>query len=166
MSTLFELTGQLESLRHTLESSDGEIPPDLLAWLEGAEGEFAAKVEAYCNVIGELEALATARKAEVDRLKALHSTTAATISRMREALRESMIRTGQTRVETVRHKVWVQAAGGAQPLNIDEMGVPERFTRTVTHTEPDREAIRKALESGESLPFACLAARGQILRIK
>ncbi len=42
--------------------------------------------------------------------------------------------------------------------------MPERFQRVLV--EPDKEAIRTALEAGEELSFAYLAERDLHLRIK
>lgn len=168
MSSLFDLEAELNRIRILAESNDdGEIPAELVEWIEKTEVDFDFKVEAWASVIGELKALTEARDKEMLRLRALRDQTQKSVDRMVDTLRQVMTRTGRTRVETTRYKVWVQNAGGKEALVIpDKSLVPDRFIETKTLREVNGDAIRSALEAGECLEFASLSPRGNVLRIK
>jgi len=79
-------------------------------------------------------------------------------------LMELMQRRGTKKLETLRFRLSVCGNGGKQPIDITGE-VPEDFMYT-PDPEVDNEHVRKALESGEQLPFAQLLPRGTHLRIK
>jgi hypothetical protein len=166
MSSLFDLTAELRHLEALVSSMspDGELPEDVVRWLDDTEGNYAQKVEGYCGVIGELEALAKAREEEASRVRELARLTAMQVERMREALKQSLLKLDRPKVETLRYKVWVQAAGGKQPMAVNECFVPHDWKRVELVT--DKERIRTALEGGQALDFAELLPRGHTLRIK
>lgn len=169
MPSIFDLQDELLHLRHVLEmEQDGEIDPALADWLTAKEGELEAKVESYCSVIGEFEALAEARKAEAKRVAELAASDCRKAERMRSVLKEVFGKLGIQRMETTRYRLRLQNAGGKLRVTLDPFEkVPDEFTRTVpATTEPDMERIRRALESGESLTFATLLPRAQVLIIK
>ena len=77
---------------------------------------------------------------------------------------------GLTKVESAKGvRFALVANGGKRAVRLDATppeDLPARFARTVTTTTPDKDAIRKALEAGESLDFAVLEERGTRLSIK
>jgi len=166
MASIFDLQDELLHLRHVLEmEADGEIDPALADWLTAKEGELETKVEGYCSIIGELEAMAEARKTEARRIADLGVTDARKAQRMRDVLREVFQRLEIGKMETTRYKLRLQNAGGKQRIAVDPFEpIPDKFTKTIIETDLDK--VRQALEAGESLPFATLAPRTQILIIK
>lgn len=169
MRSIFQLEGDLQALEALLAedasvSEDGEINEHLAKWLEESEGQFEAKVEGYCGLMGQLTALADARKAEAQRLAVLEQEARNKATRLKTVLRDVLLRLNRQKVETARYKVRLQKAGGAQPMVVDEFSIPEEFMAVVK--SPDRAAIRAALESGKTLPFAQLADRSTIIVIK
>lgn len=167
MASLFDLSAELMRIQALLDDApDGEIPPEVLQWLEQTEGDFAAKIEGWASVIGQIEARAKARKEESERLRQLSDMDSRRADSMRLRLKDIMSTTGQTRVETTRYKVWLQAAGGKQPLQVIEAETPEEYKTTRLVEELNKDLIREKLEQGEELPFARLLPRGQVLRIK
>lgn len=165
MSNLFELTAELQHIQQLMLSADGdELPQELVDWLDVTQEGFDRKVEGYCSVIGELEAVMEARRKEAVRLDALADLARNKADRMKVALKEAMLKLETPKLETLKYKVWVQAAGGKQPIQIEESDVPDEFKKTQLVT--DKDAIRCALEDGKQLPFAQLLPRGMTLRIK
>lgn len=170
MSNIFEIEGDLTALAMLLQEEasvddTGEINSHLAAWIEESEGEFGAKIEGYCGLMGTLTAMADARKVEVRRLQELESQARSTAERMKKVLLEVLVRLGRDRVETTRYRLRLQKAGGMQPMTIDEFfEIPEKFVQMVKVI--DKPAIRAALESGNELPFAKLGDRATILVIK
>ena len=110
---------------------------------------------------------ATARKTESDRLAKLAETDFKTVDFLKARLKQHLETTDQRKLRTKRYNISVVANGGKAPLKLDNTAVadlPERFQRV--QVEPDREAIRSALEAGEELEFAYIAQRENHLRIK
>lgn len=151
---------------------DGGIDsPDAMKALDehlaGLDAALEAKAEDYAGLIRELEMRAEARKAEAIRIRALADTDAALADRLKERLKEAMEATGRLKIETPRFRLSVAGNGGKQSLEVDDAQMaswPEPF-RKVT-VQPNREAIRIALENGGTLPGCTLIPRGTSLRIK
>ena len=164
-TSLFNLTEELKHIQSVMMNSEGdELPQELVEWLDSTQGGYDKKVEGYCAVIGEMEAMVEARKAEANRIRALADTTQNHIDRMKIALKESLLKLETPKLETTRYKVWVQNAGGKLPIQIEAEDVPDEWK--LVQLVIDKEGIRKTLEEGTSLPFAQLLPRGQVLRIK
>ena len=166
MTSLFELGEEMMAVRHLLEKQeDGEIDPALADWLDAKGEELERKVEGYCGVIYEFQAMAEARVRESERLADMASADQKKAARMRAVLLDVLKKLGIDKVRTVRHEVRIQNAGGRQSMDVDYFEhIPDRFQ--MTEVKPNREAIRRALEAGESLPFAKLLPRQQIIVIK
>jgi len=172
MATLFDLTSKLASIEALLADGLPETPEaeaeldrvlaDELATREAVED----KAEAYCGLITELEALATARKAEADRVAKLAKTAAAQADRLRQALREALLRLDLKKLSTTRYQVTLKKAGGKQALEVDEFMVPAEYVTTETITTINKVAIQKALDEGQELEFARLLPRRDVLSIR
>lgn len=164
-TSLFDLTEELKHIQSVMMNSEGdELPQELIEWLDSTQGGYDKKVEGYCAVIGEMEAIVEARKAEANRIRALADTTQNHIDRMKIALKESLLKLETPKLETTRYKVWVQNAGGKLPIQIEAEDVPDEWK--LVQLVIDKDGIRRELEAGTSLPFAQLLPRGQVLRIK
>lgn len=166
MSSLFDLTEELKHLEAVVSDIDpeGELPEEVVRWLDQTEANFSQKVEGYCTVLGQLEAVAKARYEEADRLRVLALVSHKQVDRLKSALKDAMLKLDRPKVETTRYKVWVQSSGGKQPLQIEEDDVPHDLKKVQLVTDKDK--IREILEAGQELPFAKLLPRGFTLRIK
>lgn len=166
--SLYALTTEIESIV-AIMLEGGVDSPEAAAALEehlaGMDAALEQKAEGYASVITELTARAAARTQEAKRLRALADTDTALSDRLRERLKEAMERTGKTKFQTTRFAFTVAGNGGKQPLRIDpEATLPPILTRIVQ--EPDKDAIRAVLESGEKVPGCELLPRGTSLRIR
>ena len=163
MSTLFEITSDVEQL-YELATMDEEMDEQLFQdTLDGLLGELEVKAGGYCNVIKQLEM-------EADRAKNMslvweqkQKQRENAIKRMKEALRDAMIRTDQKQIDAGEYTIKLQKNGGKAPLIIDEE-VPDNYQKVIYETDKDK--IRKDLEAGKELPFAYLEERGQHVVIK
>ena len=168
--SLYHISSEMQTVIDAMLEGGADSPEAMTALdehLKGLEAALESKAEGYAGVIRELEMRATARTEEVKRIRALADADATLAQRLQERLRDAMIATGTTRVETARFRITVQANGGKQPLVIDPGAVddlPAAMTRIVR--EPDKEAIRAALEAGDSIPGCELLPRGSSLRIR
>lgn len=163
MSTLFEITSDVEQL-YELATMDEEMDEQLFQdTLDGLLGELEVKAGGYCNVIKQLEM-------EADRAKNMslvweqkQKQRENAIKRMKEALRDAMIRTDQKQIDAGEYTIKLQKNGGKAPLIIDGE-VPDNYQKVIYETDKDK--IRKDLEAGKELPFAYLEERGQHVVIK
>jgi len=133
--------------------------------LQGLDAALDSKAEDYAGLIQELTMRAEARTKEAQRIRALAQTDAALAERLKQRLKEVMERTGRTRIDTSRFRLSVAQNGGRQSIEIDEgASLPPAYVKTIT--EPDKDAIRKALEAGETIAGCTLLPRGSSLRIR
>lgn len=172
MSTLFDLSNRLASLEALLaeglpDSPEAEAELDRALAEELATREAVeAKAEAYCGFIAELEATAAVRKAEADRMAKLAKSTAAQADRLRQGLREALIRLDLRKLSTTRYQIGLRKPGGKPALELDEFSVPTEFVTTEVVTHINKDLIRQTLESGQELDFARFAPRQDQLTIR
>lgn len=165
--SLYEISEDLVLVEQALvDTSD----PDGIASLERYLAELAVererKLDAYCGLIREIESRSEARAAEADRLRDLALVDRNAVKRLKEALLDHFTAHGLVKVETERFRVTRAKAGGKPALELDPVDpfeLPEAYSKIAI--EPDKEAIRTALERGEELPFARLKPRGEHIRI-
>lgn len=164
MGKLYELTEEYANLEEWFE--DEEVDEEtLLDTLEGVEGEYNDKMEAYCKVIKNYEALAKAKKDESKNLANQARTLENRIAWMKKTMYESMKATGKKEAGGDILKCKIAKNGGKLPLMFREgMEVPLEYQKVIT--EPDKDLIRKALEEEKELDFAYFGERGESLRIR
>lgn len=172
--TLIELSAELKQIDSLLDSIDGDIPVDLqtavdelLAQREATHEAMLEKLDNYCSLIQSRLMWVAARKAEADRLAKLAETDIKTVDFLKGRLKAYLEATDQKKLRTKRFNIAICANGGKPPIRFDSTlpeQMPERFVRVTV--EPDKEAIRTALEQGEDLKFAFFAERETHLRIK
>lgn len=149
MTTLYEISAYLASLLadldHATESESGEIPPDLDARMDRLGLEFSAKVDAVLRARVNYLATVEGVQTEIDRLTALRDAALRRAEWLRQYVFQSMMATGQQRLETRLFKLWIQRNG--QP--IVEIGDPVEFVRLhadLARVIPERrEADRVAI---------------------
>lgn len=163
---LWEISDAHEALAEKLMDAGGEITPELAAEWENLTGDFDEKVEGSALYIRELMANAAAAKEEADRLNDIHTALANRALRMKAYLQFHMERTGRTKVQTPRAKVWVQANGGRPAIHWTKTLVELPTDFTITEVKPDFERAHQALKSGEQLPYGFyVEPRGSHIRI-
>ena len=103
------------------------------------------KVEAYCQVIKELQGDFDKYKAEADRLAARMKTAKNGIDRMKDSLLTFLQVSGQDKVKAGTFTVSI---GTSKATNIlDEALIPSEY-KTPQPDKIDKTAIKKAIESG------------------
>lgn len=173
--TLIELSAELEQLDSLLDTIDDDnIPIDLqtsvdelLAQREATHEAVLEKLDNYAALIQHRAYWAATRKAEAERMAKLAESDIKTVDFLKSRLKAYLEATEQKKLRTRRFNIVLCANGGKAPLRFDNTPpgqMPERFKRLIV--EPDKEAIRTALETGEELSFAYLAERESHLRIK
>jgi len=168
--TLLDITEDLQALDDLLTEAGGDvtgIEATVDAWLAELEQDLKGKVDNYAALITAMNARAEVRKAEADRLYHRAKVDAGNAKFLRDRLKFALEQRGVSKLETARYRVGVSKVGGAIPIIIPDLAaVPSDFIRVTEIRQPDKDAIRKALESGQQVPGAALGARGTCLTIR
>jgi hypothetical protein len=179
MSRLFEITEDFAALFDRLESYDEIEEADMReiaqqAWfdtLEGIEGEFEMKAENVAQYIKGLKAEAEDIKAEEQALAARRKAKERRASSLTDYLLTCMTRIHREKIETAKCRLTVRK--NAESVRItDENGLIKQLEALgrsdllrVKPPELDKTAIKKALQSGETINGAELG-RTECLLIK
>lgn len=172
--SLYHITAEMQAVQDAFERCGGDgdscDPEGAVAMREHIDalvGAFDAKAESYAALIRNAESRAEARKAEATRILALSAADSRLATRLRQALMEAMQATGRTTVQTALFALSVRQNGGKRPVVVeDEESIPEQFRIPTFGSKLDRDALRDALESGESVPGASLGERGVRLDLR
>ena len=171
---LYELTQAQRELEDkilsTMDEETGEIPTneELDAQAEALGLAIDAKIDGIARMIRNWTPDIEAWKAEEKRFADKRRAAENRIKHVKLYAKVCLEGAGQDKLKTSLFTVAIQKNGGAAPLNLcvdlDPRTLPERFQKITV--EANSTAIREALESGETLDFAELGARGTSLRIK
>lgn len=170
--TLFEITEDLRALDALLDESDGEITPEneaaYDAFFAELQQEQGAKLDAYIGLLKTWEGEEAVARSVIDQFKAKVQAIGNRIDRHRGRMLLHLVNTGQKSIKSAKgYTVARQDNGGKQPLDIDPVDpktVPGRFQKVTVSIDAD--AVRAAIDAGETVPFARLKPRGQQLRIR
>jgi len=162
MTTLFDIQAELLEIESQIEDLPSDQAEQLLSeWLT-AYGRRNDKLDSYARLIAELEARAKARREEAQRLSKRAQIDDNKSKLLRETLQNFFIAHSCKTIETDRHRLTL-AKNSKRPLLLAETApIPEEYLTK----EPDRSAIRKALESSITLDFAHLGEATYSIRIK
>ena len=168
--TLLDITEDLQALDDLLTETGGDVSgveATVDAWLAELEQNLKGKVDNYAALITAMNARAEVRKAEADRLYHRAKVDVNNARFLRDRLKFALEQRGISKLETARYKVGVAKVGGSIPVIIpDVSALPSEFIRVTEVRDADKDAIRKALESGQQVPGAELGARGTCLSIR
>jgi hypothetical protein len=165
---LDQLFTELENEFESLDQSD--LTPeleqkilDLLATRDAVTDDYKTKVDNYCKLIANLDAIATLRKAEADRLKALAETDLAKVDFLKNRLKDSLKQNGLTKLRTDSYNLSV-CNNSVPPLVYDTDSIPSEYQRV--KVEVDVKRLREALKNGVDIPGVGFGERGDHIRIK
>lgn len=173
--TLFQIGDDIQALDDLLFEMEGEVTDtDIEAvidhWLQENKDNLNAKIDGYCTLIREREALAKARQEEAQRLSILAQYDTNRATRLRARLKAFFDLQGIAKLETRHHRLTIANNGGTLPLIVnsawlaDPANAPEQFHKV--KIEIDKEAIREALRNDEPVEGCAVGERGTHLRIK
>lgn len=145
--TLYEMTQQTKELYEILQNEEIEqeekeqILSDMLESFGADE-----KVEAYCQVIRQLEAENNGFDAEIERLNKALSRNKKGVDRLKSALVMFVESTGDKKVKGGTFEVSLRRS---EKVIIDDIdAVPEEFKRTKTTVEADKKLIKESVKNG------------------
>lgn len=164
MSSLYELNNELKLLKIIAEDPETDEEA-LLGSMEAVVGEIEVKADGYAKVIRSLEADMAAIKVEKDRLIKRSKAIENNISRMKQVLQTSMELADKPKFNTELFSFNIQKNPAAVVIDTEDIfSIPEDYL-TYKDPEPNKKAIKEALQNGEALDFAHLE-QSQSLRIK
>ncbi len=155
MANIFELDQQLSAILAALE--DGDVDQSVVEasiYEYFRTGEMADKVDAYCALIKEFEARASARRAEAARLSERAATADRAADRLRYILTTLLVSRDIKKLETPRFGIRV-VPPRPHVVVTDEEALPEEFRRV--QYSVDKSALMAALKSGARVSGAELA---------
>lgn len=166
---LYDLGNRLANLQEALEMAEND--KDCAEAIQTAVNDMGTDVQEVCcsgiGYIQSLKALAMGMMGEEKRLKDKRQAIEKKIARAMNGYMEFLQMVGETKVETKLGRMSIVKTGGKQAVNIynaDE--IPEKYLTVIpAHTEPNKEAIRAALEAGEQVHGAVLEERKWRLNI-
>ena len=164
MASIYEITGDYMRLMDMMD--DPELDQQTLNdTLEGIEGEFEYKAEAYAKIIKNLESDAEGLKAEIDRLTQRKKAIENNVKRLKMTLQSAMAFTGKIKFKTDLFSFGIQKNAPSVVLETEDLEiVPEEFIKT--KYEIDKVAIKDALKAGTELPGVAHLEQGESLRIR
>jgi hypothetical protein len=154
MTHLFDLAAEARALRERL--TDLELDDQTIAdTLEGETGELTTRATNIVAVAMELDASAAAIKEAEQRMAARRKAIEHRAERLRAFVRDAM---SLASIKEIRCPYFVARLAENPPSVVVDRDdqVPAEFLRTKTTTEPDRVAIKAALQAGQDVPGARL----------
>lgn len=149
--SIYDVASNILEVLEMIEQGDSE--DDALAdTLEALQGELEYKVNSWCNVIKNKENDINGIAEEIKRLQQKKNTKENEVKKMKAVICVLLTRLGYGKFKTATYSL----NRFRETIEIDKKQVPEEFKIEVQRTvkEPDKENIKKALESGKNLPFA------------
>jgi predicted double-glycine peptidase len=150
MKNLFNIDAELYEVYNEIENNGGEMTPELEAALEISEAERLTKGEGYVYVIKQLKSQAEMIKAEAKRLQELAKRYENSADKLADTLLQSVVAHGQIKTAFVT----ISSRKSKSVSITDESLLGAEFLRI--KTEPNKTAIKEALESGQEVQGALI----------
>lgn len=171
MRTLFEISDDLIDLAEQLERAIDDAPEQealIQEWfdqLEATKQERDQKLDDYAGLIRELEARASTRRAEAQRLlnrARVDENLSQFLKRnLKLFFEQHQIKT----IETRRFRLTLARNGGRPPVNLTIPPEELPIEYQAVTVKPNFEALRESLVQGQIIHGASLGARGSQIRI-
>lgn len=167
---LYEISADYQRFQEQIES--GEIPEEAIAdTLEAIEGEFDDKVDNIACIIKSLLAEAKEIKSERDALDGRMKQKQKTADRLTKSLKDEMLFSGRTKVETPRNVVKIRNNPPSVEIENEEdfisFAQANELDNLLSYSQPkpNKTAIKDVLKDGVELPGVRLV-KGKRLDIK
>jgi len=155
--TLYEMTEVATQLYDLF--TNGEIPEEaVIDTLEGIGVE--GKIEDYCYVINQLVADTAMIDTEIERLKMKKAQAKGGIERMKKALLAYMTAADIKKTNAGTFTLSLRKSKSVVVSDISK--IPEKYIKVKTTTEPDKTALKKAIEAGENIEGATVQTNNNL----
>ena len=163
MASLYEIDFQIKSILDSILDAvdeNGEVmDPDFEA-LESLNEERKTKMENIGLYIKNIEAEATAIKAEEESLAGRRKRLENKAERLRGCLVRSMTANNEKDFSTARVAAKIKTTESTEILDIDQ--IPKEYIKVKTEYSADKTAIKKAIKAGEVVNGATIRVNTKI----
>lgn len=153
MTTAIALANDFAKLQELLETSDDLTPEMIADTLEGLGGELADKLDAVYSHVRNIEGLAKTCDEEAKRLAARKKSFDGKAKSLRGYVLQCLLASGQDKLKTAKN-TFTARKGSASVVIDDFDALPDELVTVQTQIEPDKKAIKEALENGVDVPGA------------
>ena len=150
--TLYNIQNEQKAIMAEIEMAEGEITPAILERIQFVEERFEEKATNYGYVIKTYEDNSKILADEIKRLQELKKKEDRKVEVLTQRIKEAMLQFNLEKVETPIMKFSFRKSTAVEIL--DENAIEARFS--TFKTQPDKVAIKKALEAGEQIMGAVL----------
>lgn len=159
---LYEISAAYRAVMEQVDEADGVVEGSLEKQLDALGGALVDKVEACGVVMTEQDAEAEALDREIKRLQARKRAVEGGRERLAEYVRRCLVEAGERKVKGPRLTVSLRASTSVQ-VTVEAAALPEGMRRTKSVVEPDKGAIKAALERGEAVEGCALVTRDSVV---
>lgn len=157
-STIFEIGAEYQNLIDLISQNNGEISDDLHEAYINTRDELNNKAKAYIYVIRNKENLISNIDEEIERLRNLKKQTEGEIDRIKNYLSLAVDHFGN--FETGLHKISNRISKSVEVTDYNQL--PKEYLKEKIEINPDKTAIKKALEQGEIISGALLVIKSNL----
>lgn len=157
-STIFEIGAEYQNLIDLISQNNGEMSDDLHEAYINTREELNNKAKAYIYVIRNKENLISNIDSEIERLRNLKKQTEGEIDRIKNYLSLAVDQFGN--FETGLHKISNRISKSVEVTDFNQL--PKEYLKEKIEINPDKTAIKKALEQGEIISGALLVTKSNL----
>lgn len=162
--SLYHILEEHKSVLQDIEKADGELTPEIEQSLQLTQERFEIKAASYGYVIKQFEDEGELIEKEIKRLQSLKSQAERKSTWLRSKISEAMQMFGVTEVKL--NNIRLSFRKSKSVVIEDETKIPDSYKRTIPERhEPDKPAIKAAIETGAVIPGASLVEK-ENLQIK
>lgn len=151
---IFNVNKKWFEIMNQLEEQEGEIDSTLEQYMEQNQEDFITAVEQCYNVMKTLSSEVSVISTEINRLKSRMEAKKNAEERIKALLLASFKSRGETKVKTPTFTMFLKNSKSVEIL--DQSLIPAQFIVKKEESNPDKKAIKEAIESGLTVPGASL----------
>jgi len=149
---IYQISNELKEIITYLEEE--ELTPEIENQLVVAQKDLQKKAVDYGYAIKSIQGESDLISEEIKRLQAIKKVRENTITRLKDTVKDAMVRFGIDQVKTPTINLSVRDYPSVEIINDAELD--RRFITVKTTEAPDKTAIKKAIERGETVTGAVL----------
>lgn len=155
---IFQIGSEYQNIIALIEQNNGDLNEDLHEAYINSREELNNKAKAYIYVIRNKENHIDNINAEIERLREMKWQTEREIDRIKNYLSLAVDQFGN--FETGLHKISNRISKSVEVT--DSNLLPKEYLKEKIEINPDKNAIKKAIESGIDIPGALLVTKSNL----
>jgi DNA repair exonuclease SbcCD ATPase subunit len=158
MANIFEIGSEYQNIITLIEQNNGDLSDDLHEAYINTREELNDKAKAYIYVIRNKENHIANIDAEIERLRDMKKQAEKEIDRIKNYLSLAVDHFGN--FETGLHKISNRISKSVEVTDCNQL--PKEYLKEKIEINPDKTAIKKAIESGVDIPGALLVTKSNL----